>query len=261
MQGRRLRRLIVILIVIIPTASSPTTLVGIWTEKQVTISADSKQTISQNGTITGSQDACKIYEAHNLIFALAGLAEAEQVNVVDHIRSGRELVEQGTDRRLSLDSVIVSAESAVAEVLKARHVSTDPEVPIDLLIAGVIDGKLQMVKVEMSGMAIRGLLSLPMSTRRIAYPESRGHDGTDPNRAIELVGVTDTLSRFQRIFPAWNMGDNISVSRRLVAIEASDTVASRVVGPPISTIIVDKRGARWIEKGACDWDPTKPARR
>jgi hypothetical protein len=53
----------------------------------------------------------------------------------------------------------------------------------------------------------------------------------------------------------WNKGDDISVARRLVSVEASDTIASQYVGVPISTIVIDKKGARWIDKGACTWEP------
>jgi len=30
------------------------------------------------------------------------------------------------------------------------------------------------------------------------------------------------------------------------------------VGPPISTIIINKEGMQWIDRGKCDWDVPKP---
>src|SRR6185437_8683046 len=148
--------------------------------------------------------------------------------------------------------------SAVTKVLKARNVTSDSSLqPVDLLIGGVIDGKLQMVRSEVSGVFIAVVFSVPGSTRRIAYPASRGYSGSDPNRGVEQLGFSDAANRFRQIFSAWKTGDNATVSTRLVAIEASDTADSRFVGAPISTIVIDKHGARWIERGACDWIPTK----
>ena len=231
----------------IPTIVCATSIVGIWREKQITISADSRQTLSQNGATIGSQESCKIYEVRGLVFALAGLAKAEEISVIDEIKNSRELTEQGTGRKLPLDSVVVGAQTAIVKVLKARQVTSDSNLPIQLLIAGRIDGKLQMVRFEVGGMFIQGYYSVPTSTRRIAYPESRGYNGTDPNRGVELIGIAETAQRFQNISPEWRRGDDITVSKRLVAIEASDTVASRFVGPPIATIVVRAKGARWID--------------
>jgi hypothetical protein len=248
----------VVLMTGVPVVALATSIAGIWTEKQITIAADSKQTITQGQTITGSQPACKIYEVRGLVFALAGLAEAEQISVTDEIRNSRELVEQGTGRKLPETSVVVAADAAVVKVLKARRTASDPNVPIQLLIGGMIDGKLQMFRIEMVGMSIQGDYSFANSTRRIAYPESRGYNGTDPNRGIELIGIRDSAMRFQASLPEWNKGDDVTVARRLVAVEASDTVASHFVGPPISTIVIDKKGIRWVDKGACEWNPSKP---
>lgn len=247
-------------IMAIPAIACATSIVGIWTKRRITISADSTQTLTQNGITTGSQLSCKIYQVRGLIFALAGLAKAEEISVIDEIRNSRELHDQETGRKLPLESAVVGAESAVARILKARRITSDSNLPVELLIAGEIDGKLQMFRIEIGGMSINGDYSIPTSTRRIAYPESRGYDGTDPARGIEAIGMTETVKKFQKISPEWKNGDDITVSRRLVAIEASDTVASRFVGPPIATIVVDKRGARWVDKGVCDWNPSKPVK-
>lgn len=219
-------------IMAIPAIACATSIVGIWTEKQITITADSKQTLTQNGTPAGSQTSCKIYEVRDLIFALAGLAKAEEISVIDEIKNSKELTEQGTGRKLPEVSVVVGAESAVVKVLKARRITSDSNLRVQLLVAGKIEGKLQMFRIEIGGMSIQGNYSLPTSTRRIAYPESRGYNGTDSNRGVELIGIPETAQRFQKISPEWKSGDDVTVSRRLVAIEASDTVASQFVGPP-----------------------------
>lgn len=247
-------------IVAVPAIACATSIVGIWTEKQITITADSKQTMTQNGVLVGYQASCKIYEVRGLVFALAGLAKAEEISVIDEIRNSKELTDEKTGRKLPEASVVVAAESAVVKILKVRRLTSDPNQEVQLLIAGKIDGELQMIRIEFSGMSIAGDHALPTSTRRITYPESRGHDGTDPNRGVEPIGISDTIQRFQRVSPEWKSGDDISVSRRLVSIEASDTAASRAVGPPIATIVINKKGARWIDRGTCEWNPSKPAK-
>jgi hypothetical protein len=240
---------------VLPVVVFATSIAGIWTEKQITIAADSKQTQMQDGTITGSQSACKIYEAHGLVFALAGLAMAEQISVTDEIQNSRELVDQGTGRKQLEISVAAAAESAVVKVLTARRTASDPNVQIQLLIGGMIDGKLQMFRINMTGMTIHGNIAMPTTTQRIAYPESRGYNGTDPNRGIEIIGINDSAKRFETVLPEWNRGDDVSVARRLVAVEASDSRAAQFVGPPISTIVIDKKGMRWVDKGVCNWNP------
>lgn len=244
----------------LPAIALATSIAGIWTEKQITIAADSKQTISQGQTITGSQPACKIYEVRGLVFALAGLAKAEQISVTDEIRNSKELVDQDTGRKLPEISVVVAAESAVVKVLKARVTASDPNVSVQLLIGGMIGGKLQMFRIEETGMAIRGDYAMSMSTRRIGYPESRGYNGSDPNRGIETIGISDSAKRFETVLPEWNRDNDVTVARRLVAVEASDTVASRFVGPPISTIVINKKGIRWVDKGLCEWNPSKSSK-
>ena len=240
-----------IFIIAFPSILSPTTIVGIWTPKQITIVADSKQTMVQNNQIVGSQTACKVFVVRNIAVGLAGLAQAEQVSVADSIKNSHELVEQGTNAKLPEASIVVAAESSVTQVLRHRNAAYDPNVPISLIFGGMINGKLQMFKVEMSGMQIAGDFAMPARTRRIAFPESRGYDGTDPNRAIEVIGISDTVKRFQKLLPMWNEGDDVAVGRRLVAIEASDGVASAFVGGPITTVVINKKGLHWIDAGAC----------
>jgi hypothetical protein len=143
----------------LPSFVFATCIVGIWTEKQITIAADSKQTLMRDGRITSSQLSCKIYEVRNLIFALAGLAKAEEISVVDAVKNSSELTELGTGRKLPEVSVVVGAESAVVRVLKARKTASDPNVPVALMIAGRIAGKLQMFRI------VQGAARPPGSSR------------------------------------------------------------------------------------------------
>jgi hypothetical protein len=261
MRVRSLVLPLVALFAAIPMVASATSIVGIWRKNRISISADSKQTLlDRNMVPVGSRQSCKIYEVRGLIFALAGLAEAERINVIEDIKNSKELTDQGTGGKLQETSLVVGAESAVVKVLKARRSASDPDVVVQLLIAGKIDGKLQMVKSEFRGVTIQGEYSLPNLSHRVAYPQDRGHDDTNPNRGVELLGMYEPAERFQKLLPEWNLGDDVAVSRRLVAVETADTKDSQAVGPPIATIVVTKRGARWINKGVCNWDPAKPGK-
>lgn len=151
--------------------------------------------------------------------------------------------------------MVVGGIAAVVKVLRAHNATYAPKVTIRLLIAGMIDGKPQMYRIEMSGFMIHGDFSMPTSTRQFGYPDSRGYDGTDPDRGVEVVGIDESVRRFQKVLPEWNQGDDVSVARRPVSIEASDTFATQMVGPPIATIVIDRKGIPWIDKGACRWEP------
>jgi hypothetical protein len=240
------------LIIGLSSVLSGTTIVGIWTEKQITIAADSKQTVTQGERIVGSQTACKVYVVRNIVVALAGLAAAEGISVVDSIRTSRELINQDTRTKLPETSLVVGAEAALVQVLNKRNSLSDPNFNVALIVAGKIGGKLQMFREELVGMTIFREYSMPSAMRRIAYPESRGYNGSDRNRGFEVIGISDAIKRFQKILPDWNKGDDVSVAKRLVGIEASDASGSRFVGPPISAVIIDKKGVRWIDKGVCE---------
>jgi len=228
----------------------------------ITIAADSKQMItSPAGAYLGYQSGCKIYEAHGLVFALAGLTYAEGISVVDEIKDSIPLTEQATGRKLPLESVLIAGETSIVKVLKAQNATSNRNMPIQLLVAGPIDGELRMVRVDIGGMAIQGDYSIPTSTRRITYPEDRGYNGSNRDRGVEILGIGDTARKFQAILPDWNLGDDVGVANRLVAIEASDSTASQFVGAPISTIVVNRDGAKLINKGLCDWSPAKPSDR
>jgi 20S proteasome alpha/beta subunit len=93
---------------VVPTVVSATTIVGIWTEKQVIIAADSRQTMMLGTAVVGSRPACKVYEVRNLIFALAGLTESDGVSIVEDMRSSVELKDQATGVKLPEASLVVA---------------------------------------------------------------------------------------------------------------------------------------------------------
>jgi hypothetical protein len=250
-----------VLLLFVPRVAPATTIVGIWTPKKITIASDSRATLSNAaGVYTGSQTVCKIQEAHGLVFALSGSAADEGISVIEGIKTSMLIHDQATGKIDLLATLVAGAQSTITKVLLAHHVARNPTVPIQLLIAGMIDGKLQMVRIDETGMEIAGNVSLMNSTRMIQYPEDRGYKGSDPNRGVEILGINDTAERFRKLLPEWNMGDDVAVATRLVAVEASDTKASQFVGPPISTIEIDKKGVRWVDKGACDWIPERPSK-
>jgi hypothetical protein len=236
----------------LPSPTFATTLVGIWTKDRVTIAADSKQTLSDaSGRPVGSQNVCKIYQSQNLVFAFAGLAKAEQVDVVEAVRDAHMLTEQGTGKKLPLESIIVAAEAALVRILKARGQSSDSSINVALIIAGKIDGKLQMIREELGGIGISGDFSYPQRSRRIAYPESAGYGGSDPKRGIEVVGINNTVKRFQSSKPDWNSGTDEDVAKRLITVETNDANDSVFVGQPISEIVIKRNDTHWINKGEC----------
>lgn len=254
---------------LLPNLVRATTVVGIWTEKQVTIAADSKQTITQNGRLVGSQNACKIYPVHDLIFAFSGLAKSEEVDVIESIQNGHELKDMKTGKILPEMGPWVAAQMALQKILSARGepVTVPPynqTVSAGMIVAGRIEKKLVMYRIEIAitppTPQAPGRPSFAM--RRIAYPESRGYEGTDPKRGFEIIGITDAISRFRSLLPReWNSGSDVEVAKRLIAVEASDSIGDQFVGAPISIIIVNNSGIHWIDKGVCQWEPQNQTQR
>ena len=232
--------------------ASCTTLVGIWTKKKITIAADSKQIISnRQGLRIGSRSACKIYQNRNLVFAFAGLAKAEQVDIVTSIENADPVTSGGADNNPGLDRFLAAAQAALVRVIKARGESSDPSVYAGMIIAGSVDGKLQMIREEIQGVMIAGNSSAAQKSRRVSYPEERGHDGTDPNRAIEVVGLKNAIERSSRRSRDWAKGEDGIVARRLIELETADPEDSASVGAPISEVQITEHGIKWINKGEC----------
>lgn len=245
--------LIACAVALAPVIGSATTLVGIWTERKVTIAADSKQTLSSaTGEVVGSKTVCKIYEADGLVFAFAGLAQAEEIDVVKSVRNQHPLTEMGTGKKLPVETLIVGADAALAKILQARHRASDSSVNMGMLIAGMIDGKLQMIRVENFGYQIFGQFSDPQWSRRIVYPDSRGYNGTDPNRGVEVMGFDNAIKRSRAASPDWSKGEDTDVARNLITLETQDPQDSLFVGTPISEVVVTADGLKWINKGACE---------
>lgn len=265
---------LLLLLVYLSSLLRATTIVGIWTENRVTIAADSKQTISRGQTVTGSQNVCKLYQIGDLIMAVAGVTQAEEVELISKIQNFPREYTDASGKKLPLLRISIAVQLVLQEVIDERAraegrdprafdpAGYDPKLNMSLLIAGIIDGNVSMSRI--TTIPTPGFRNPPLvgsnATRQfeVDYPKDRGRDGGDPNRPIEILGVKDAISRFQLILPMeWNLGDDASVARRLVAIEASDTASSAVVGPPISLITIDKNGPRWIDKGLCQWEPKK----
>ena len=242
----------------VSAAGSATTLVGIWTERKVTIAADSKQTLlSPAGEVVGSQNVCKIYEADGMVFAFAGLAKSEAIDVVESVRNQHPLTETGTGKNLPVETLIVGADAALFKILQARQRSSDQSLSVAMLIAGEIDGKLQMIRVENFGFQASGQFMGAQGSRRIVYPESRGYGGTDPNRGIEILGFDNAIKRFKASSPDWSRGNNADLARNFITLESQDPQDSKYVGVPISEVVITKRGAKWVHKGACQVGPVR----
>jgi len=245
-----------ILLVAFPSMLCPTTIVGIWTPKRITIAADSRQTTIHAGQIAPAPNpSCKVFQAHHLVFGLAGLAQVDQVVVADEIKNSTPLKDQGTGKLLPLQSVVVPAIGAVVKVLQAHNATYTPDATIQLLIGGMIDGTLKMCRVEMFGFQITGQFSYARGSRQYCYPDALTDVGHDLNRDIEVIGLDQAIKSFKKQSPDWNRGKDAKVASRLISVEANDPDASKFVAPPITIVSVDKKGVHWVDKGPCTWEP------
>ena len=122
-----------------------TTILGIWTENQITIAADSKQTIYRNHEIVGSQLGCKIVLIRGAYLALAGVAKAESIDVIDAVRNSVVAKDSKGDPVIE-SSVWIGGQSALETVLERRGRDFDSAVNTGMIIAGGVKGKLQMRK-------------------------------------------------------------------------------------------------------------------
>jgi len=238
-----------------------TSIVAVWTPIQITIAADSKQTLTQNRQIVGSQPSCKMYPVHDLIVAFAGLVKSEEIDVIESIKNTHEFTQMGTGKKLPEVGPWIGAQDALQKILRARQANglSDPsDLTASMIIAGRDGSKLFMYRVE-SGIgdprvvADFGHTGAGFWNRRIAYPPE---GKPSPKRGFETLGLDSAISRFRLALPTeWDAGTDVQVARRLVAIEASDTIESQFVGGPISTIVITKKRIQWKDKGLCEWEP------
>jgi hypothetical protein len=209
--------------------------------------------------IIGSQTSCKLFQARDLFVAIAGLVRYEEVDVIEAIKNSREF--RGADRGERLVEVgpVFSAEEALRRVLRKRNVPYDPNMEVALIIAGKIGGKLEMYRVRIvpvppntvPGQASEGAFG----TSDFGYPRNREAAVPSPNRGVEIIGLSSAITQFRHVLPEWANGTDVDVAKWLVAIEASDSIDSRFVGTPISVLMIDQKGTRWADKGACAWEP------
>ena len=247
----RTNRIVACILMLSPLRAECTSIVAVWTKNRITIVADSKQTVSDANGATTSQKACKVYQVRNTVFAIAGLAKIDEIDVVNEIKNHTPMRDAKTGAILPIESIIIPASASITKVLISKHAQYAPNAPIQMLIAGWWDGELRLARWEMNGLRIIGDYSLPDNVRQYEYPDVRGHDGTDPNRGIETIGMDEAIKAFKASTPGWNKGSDHAVAERLVTVEINDPNAKQYVGKPISTIVVTKGGIKWKHRGAC----------
>ena len=233
-----------------------TTLVGIWTKNKITIAADSKVTVYRGGKIVGSVTACKIFAVRGLVFALSGLTQENDIDVIAAVRNAPGLNSPATGRLHPDEALTVAAENALRRILSARTPSSSAVLPsVGMIVAGAVDGKLVMVHVEAELRYLGECCGLDFVVKRVEHSHEYRGEGA---KAAEFSGHQQAIARFKSTQPVnWRMGTDLEAARHLVGIEANDSADSQFVGQPVSVIEVTKDGARWLDRGACAWQPGK----
>ncbi len=233
-------------IMIAPSFLRADTVVAIWTGQQVTIAADSKRMITRNGKAGGgTENVCKLRPAGDLVIATAGLVGSEEEDFVaaTENKNGEAVsaAKSGLERIMTL-----------RERFSGTHMY-DTGRNVSVVLAGVVDGKPTLSRIHI--LPVPPALRVPGSstdfaTSVVSYP------GSDPNRAIEVIGIANAIFRSKLRAPReWESGPDAEVATRLVTVEANDKISSPFVGGPISSMAIDGKGVHWIQKGLCDWGP------
>jgi hypothetical protein len=232
-----------------------TTLVGIWTKNKVTIAADSKVTIYRGGKIIGSVTACKIFEVRGLVFAFSGLTQENDIDVIEAVRNAPELTSPATGRVRPDEALTVAAENALRRILSSRSPSSSAVVPsVGMIVAGAASGKLVMVHVEAELRYLGECCGPDLVVKRVEHSHEYGGEGA---KAAEFSGHQHAIAHFKSTQPVnWRIGTDLQAARHLVGMEANDSADSQFVGQPVSVIEVTTDGARWVDRGACAWQPS-----
>jgi hypothetical protein len=228
-----------------------TTIVGIWTPDLVTIVADSKLTDYHVGGATVFRTGCKVFVIRDVVVALSGIFEAEGISVVNALKASTPFTVDGKPDDAA--GFIIAGKVALQRVMVNRNAESFQLPPgtvyVSMIVAGNTSGVPVMTRVTMR-QSNSGIVE-----SWVAFPEMADlYRGATPQRAIEIIGRSTAIVRFQNSQPArWSSGSDLEVGKRLIAIEASDPEGSRFTGPPISIITIRKGGLRpeWLEKGAC----------
>lgn len=243
-----------------------TTIVGVWTEKKVTIVADSKITvIGRGGRSAGSLTGCKVHVVDGAVVAFSGLLRNEAVDVIAAVKQSQSFRDSVSNRPLPATGPMIAAQLAVEKALAARLKDHSLSIlEVSLLIATLEDGKPTLTRAEWfplrqrlpeqleSNVATDGV-SLPRyATRQFKYPQMRSHS-PNPNRGVEIIGRSDAIMAFAKLAPRewWNDPDAVGFAKKLVALEANDPENSAFVGLPLTVVTVDEQGIQWVERGAC----------
>jgi len=230
--------------------SSPSlaiTIVGVRTDTEVVIGADSKSTVVH---APGTRQNCKMGIANNIVWSLAGVSQTGDYVPKDDIQS--YLLAPGTlsERIKNLESNMEKKLTDVAQAWKrdnlevfAEHI--DGKVIMGMLFAIEDGGVLRMFRSTFGIPKGKGGI---VTTEREDFP-SQLHPRT--GHAVLGTPVTkaaikkETESR-PRLFD--QLGPEQSVKHLIdIAINADPAM----VGEPVSIIRVDKQGVKWISHGVC----------
>jgi len=240
------------------------TAVAIWTGAQVTVAADSRRAITRNGKIFDTETTCKLRSVGDLVIATSGLVGHEEDDLLAAIRDGS--ANNGDSISAATLGPVESVRTYLERImtLRERFSGThlyESVLNVSALIAGLSpDGKPLLGRIHVLPGPPESQVdgsSTDFTFSVASYPGAREGHGSDPKRAIEIIGVTNAISRFKARSPKWDAGPDVEVGMRLVDLEARDPASSPYVGGSVSSLRIDRTGIHWIQKGVCRWEPSK----
>lgn len=228
-----------------------TSIIVVWTPQQATIGADAKLT-NMDGDELGR--SCKIGRAHDVLFAVAGIAG------FPNGKSFYPLIAEILQGPGTFDKRISTLEATLAEILTMifNRLDLKPTFVRRIQEGDANKDSLRMVIVFYENRTCRLLTRdfTPKLDGSTVVVETSGHNcpgdsecGPASPPLIVALGVNEEVNVEVRKNPAIRRMAPTKMIQLLIDLEIK--AHPDQVGPPISAAFVDESGTKWLTEGAC----------
>lgn len=232
-----------LVICLIPVSAFATTIIAVRTSDFIIIATDSKATYIG---AAGAPSVCKIYNAGQLYFAVAGLDGDARRNF-----SLKNIVAKSLSSSASFDQQVTRVETAISQSLVTELNRLQREDPG--IYAFAMHNSREVVSVVLAQyqdgvphLAARGFAWTMNPSPGIAISRVTCPGDCADGRELVSLGQKNAVEKFMRA----NAGEDFdlpALAVKLVQLEIDETPGT--VGPPINELRLDKDGAAWLSNG------------
>jgi hypothetical protein len=240
------------------SAARSTTIVVVYSPKEISIAADSTVTTMAENGAKRTESACKIYYVgsgpQDVFFAVAGLGRDRFTNfsvsqIVGNAAGSKKVF---TEKLAAVKGVLIPAIRSEARNLR----ETSPADLRPLLVGGVLivlvglQGGLPSLIAEKFAVSVDSRQNIRVLPERPIVCPSTECVAQDRNPYVLSMGRTTAIERFMARTSPKPFIDTATTAQQLVQLEIDDHPPD--VGPPIDVLRITSEGPKWIrQKTGC----------